>query len=253
MNKLKILLFSGFCCALVLCGCSTTSSPTGSTGSTAPQWGSTFNPVIGDTLVVRLVDTNSLISPGGAGSNVTWDFSAIVITSTAPGVAFISPIGTPYISSFPTANICNVVGSEYGYSQTSSSANITLGYGLLGTAVVYTHPLKTNLPMNYQDSQTDTSWWTANSQQYYVKEMLTYDAVGTLKVPGGSYSNVIRIHANRIFIDSAGGSNVSTTTSDSYQWYKPNYPFFVFAYTTSSSTIDPAVRRSIEINKFIAP
>ncbi len=253
MTKLKILLFSGFCCILVVCGCSTTSNPSNNSSSSAPQWGSSFNPVIGDTLIVRLVDTNSLSSPGASGSSVTWDFSAITITATAPGVAFISPIGTPYIASFPTANIVNVAGSEYGYSQTSSSANISLGYGLLGTATVYQHPLKTNLPMNYQDSQTDTSWWSANSQQYWVKEMLTYDGVGTLKVPGGSYSNVIRIHVNRVFVDSISVSNVVTTTSDSYQWYKPNYPFFVFGYSTSSNSSNPAITRSIEINKIIAP
>ncbi|MFI5144229.1 MAG: hypothetical protein ACHQJ4_01415 [Ignavibacteria bacterium] len=253
MTSMKILLCSGFCCALFLCGCSNTSSPTGNSGTSSPQWGSSFNPVIGDTLTVRLVDTNSLSSPGASGNGVTWDFSAIVITVTAPGIPFISPIGTPYIASFPTATVCNVVGTEYGYSQTSSNANVTLGYGQSGIAVVYTHPQTITLPMNYQDSQTDTSWWSTGGQQLWEKDVITYDAVGTLKVPGGSYSNIIRIHVNRVFVDSISASNVVTTTSDSYQWYKASYPFFVFAYSTSSSTINPAIRRSIEINKFIAP
>lgn len=253
MTTLKILLCSGFCCLLVLWGCSNTSSPTNNSNSSAPEWGSSFNPVIGDTLTVRLVDTNSLSSPGASGNNVTWDFSAIVITLTAPGIPFISPVGTPYAASFPTATVADVVGTEYGYSQNSSSAAVTLGYGQLGTAVVYTHPLTIHIPMNYQDSQTDTAWWSANSQQLWEKDNITYDGVGTLKVPGGSYSSVIRIHVNRVFVDTTSPSIVTTTTSDSYQWYKPNSPFFVFAYSTSSSSIDPAVRRSIEINKIIAP
>jgi hypothetical protein len=253
MKTLRMLLCSTICSALVIAGCSNNSSgPTSNQNSSTPQWGSAFNPSIGDTLVMRNVDTNSLSSPGNSGSSITWDFSSIIINSSnSPGIIFVSPASTPYASSFPTATIADVAGGVYGFSKTSSSANEVLGYGEMGTAIVYQHPLTTHLPMNYQDSQIDTCWYTNTllSARIWETQTLTYDGVGTLKLPNSiTYSNVIRIHAYQVIIDSTS-SNVFTSTHDAYQWYKPDYPLFVFIYTTSTNTIVAGSTRTIEINK----
>src|SRR5204862_3295637 len=75
-----------------------------------------LNPLPGESYTVYFC---SFISPGSAGPNQTWDFSAIECTPEAPGT-YEDPAGSPY---FPTATVL----FDYMYLEGNSTALVELG------------------------------------------------------------------------------------------------------------------------------
>tara|TARA_B100001540_G_C15810087_1_gene644075 strand:- start:1600 stop:2688 length:1089 start_codon:yes stop_codon:yes gene_type:complete len=87
------------------------------------------------------------ISPGNPGSNQTWDFSSLNATESE-SLEIISPVGTPFESNHPTANMCiETEESEYIYINKSSS-----GLSLVGFDDIPYPQLILPLPLTYGSS-----------------------------------------------------------------------------------------------------
>lgn len=138
-------------------------------------------------------------SPGGAGPNQTWDFSNLgdlmfLGTDTAIPVA-----GSAYASMFPTANYLYKFEGIFGDADNYFYHNLTadkfeiLSLGYNGeTGDVFTPNPKTyvTFPYTYNTVFTDTFQTTEDATA--TTYTATYDAYGTLIMPFGTFTNVIR-------------------------------------------------------------
>jgi Secretion system C-terminal sorting domain len=157
--------------------------------------------------------------PGPAGANQTWDFSNLQLT--LGGVDTPQVVSeTPFASQFPTANNCykfsGLFPPDRYYYQ-----NVTAGkYEILGLAITattgdnYTPNPRTfaTFPYSYGTVYNDTYRSTTDPVETSV--VATYDAYGTIILPIGTYTNVIRQKV------------VKDGTVTNYNWFnvQPFYP-----------------------------
>jgi hypothetical protein len=211
-----------------------------------------INPVVGDAIVDY--NTNYL-SPGTAGANQTWNLSTFTISTTNSYTA-VNPSSTTYSASFTNANVCETNGAGYyGYYKTSATALQIYGNvvssGTTTTVMPYSNPEDfLHFPFTYTNSYTDT-WATtfvSAGTTYYRKgaDSVTADGYGTLTLPNGTYSNVLRVHFVQNYRDSAslGGSPfIITYRNDEYVWYLNgnHYPIATVSSLATSFGGSPTV------------
>jgi hypothetical protein len=186
---------------------------------------------IGTSLVYG--NTNSMnIAPGPAGANQTWDFSGLFIQDTTK--QWILPVSsTSHSTHYPNATAVRKIlaaNTEIRYEFTSATAAQTLLLGfvdsLSGNVYKFPNPaLYAIRPISYMTSQTDTY-----TTDYIMTTTLTGvgtikisgDGYGTLKLPGKTYNNVLRVKMELSQNDSGSiGPQLYTvkTTNLSYVWY----------------------------------
>jgi hypothetical protein len=179
--------------------------------------------------IIQATDTLPVvaISPGSAGANQTWDFSALH-NHYSTTYNFITVSSTPFATSYPMANLSAAVpGPFYNFMNSSASSVQLWGYGgdLLndGTqhALVYSNPEKMVLfPSTYNTPLNDTSKYDV---KFYYGHNITYggntyfidsvrqketnyiaggiDAWGTATTPDGDFP-VLRNNSMKHTIDS---------------------------------------------------
>jgi hypothetical protein len=103
---------------------------------------------VGD-IVYQAVDSmpSNSITIGNSGSNQTWDFSSLQVMEVDV-IEAISPVGTPYESIHPNANICAEIDDELMYLNKSSTGLEMVGYGDIPLNM-----LMIPLPLVYGSSQ----------------------------------------------------------------------------------------------------
>lgn len=167
---------------------------------------------VGD-LVIQAGDTLISITPTAAGTNQTWDFSALA-QHTLDTLRAVDPTTTPLGSNYPTANIAleGTDGSTI-YGEKSTGAFEFVGATLYGVPAEQYEKL-IEFPATYGNSFTaprttyakasgsDVGQPTADSVEYISKGTKTssFDAWGTLTTPLGTYS-VIRQVSEVIYSD----------------------------------------------------
>ncbi|MFW6020431.1 MAG: T9SS type A sorting domain-containing protein [Bacteroidales bacterium] len=196
--------------------------------------GSNVNPVIGTSFTSN---TCNYVSEGNSGADQTWDLSSMNVTDSTK-VSIELPSNTQYSNSFPSANIAWVrSGSdEVAYYNASSSALQFYGMHIPGTTTLsYDDPEdELQFPITYDDSYTDT-WdveYTANGITFYREgtTTVTADGYGTLITPEGTFNNVLRVHTEQIYQDSAsisGSPYIMDYDLNAYTWYKEGYHSFL--------------------------
>lgn len=163
---------------------------------------------------------DSSIQPGEAGENVTWDFSTLNLPLV--GTLRLVPVSqTPYHVSFPTSNFCYEVTNSsvaYQYFDLRPNSFEFLGQATASHVFVYNiDPVKIfELPYNYNSSFTDQYATTATSGSF----TNDYDAYGTLVLPFGTFTNVVR--------------QKSTFPLLQYVWYNTS-PYYQIARLTIES------------------
>jgi len=183
-------------------------------------------PAVGYSAPVSMA--TSSVSPGAAGTGVTWDFSAIPATAIATATV-VDPTTSPYYSTFPTANYClklqPTAGSAiYDYNRNTATKIDELANSYAtGTGSDYTpdHETEMPFPFAYGNSVTDTFQKVAGSPNTVI---ITYDGFGTLKTPYGTYTNAVRMKHDY------GGTDVD------YKWWSTNPLFIMAVYSGSSGT-----------------
>ncbi|MCU0320694.1 MAG: T9SS type A sorting domain-containing protein [Flavobacteriales bacterium] len=170
--------------------------------------GATNNPQIGDSFVLQY---STPLSPGGAGTGQTWDFSAATVDSTETQY-FVDPQGTPGFSTVPNADLAITTDfASYGY-WIANNSTWTDTYGFAFDA----------------DGLQVTSSGSAAAEA---------DGLGTLITPYGTVSNVLRIRQENeetTLITGIGELNVESTQ---YLYVKPGVRFPLAIVSTSISTV----------------
>jgi hypothetical protein len=135
---------------------------------------------------------------GSSGSNVTWDYSSLIILEV--GTYKTIPVaGSTYSSNFPTSNLCfkqTYFGSDFFFYHKQSSTKLEMlsfGYNIAaGSGYSYTTNPKTlfEFPFVFNTSFIDS--YQSQSDPNPISDTIIYDAFGTLIMPFGTYNNVIR-------------------------------------------------------------
>jgi hypothetical protein len=201
------------------------------------------NPVIGNSFTYT---GTGYFNPGASGAGQTWNFSTL--SGTTGGASnCVSVASTPNGASFPNANIAfnNTGTSNYSYFKTSSAAYQSYGnVSSAGVVMSNSNPEDfLRFPFAYTNSYTDpwavtfvnggaTFYRTGNTT-------VTADGYGTLIIPSGTFTNVMRVHFVQNYKDSAnfgGTPYIITYTNDEYMWYSNSAHAALAATFTFSST-----------------
>ena len=202
--------------------------------------GSSINPVVGD---VYVMENTNYVNPGNPGANQTWDLTAAVISS-ASSWNVVTPSSTPYAASFPGSNIAMSDGNgNYVYYNTSASAWQNIGTHVTTPATLYYADPEDLLryPFTYNDSYSDTwnTTFTSAGFPFYRTGVttITADGYGTLMLPTGNITDVLRIHVVQDYQDSSQ-FGIYTYDNDQYIWYVNGIRQVVagmYTFTTSLS------------------
>ena len=169
-----------------------------------------FNPQIGDSYKYQFTKAINL-NPDFVGANKVWDFSNLVDSSSAFILSFVSPKGQPGVDSFPTSNIAEFISidttsvaflktSSTNFGQIGQYLSPTIDNGYQPDWINYT-PLSTVMiyPMtfntNYTDSLTLYDFENFGSLPEFYDTLIGI-GYGTLKLPTGTYNNVLCIYSN---------------------------------------------------------
>jgi hypothetical protein len=186
-----------------------------------PTINSTVFPVPGNSITYINVDPASL-SPGNAGANQTWNFSAVTPTAPAQTINHVLPASTPYSASHPGSTVCEVIPNgagnfAYTYYVSNSSVTNLKGISFISSGntinFIYTNTQKVlEYPFNYNSSFTDNfvASYTLVSTGITITnyrtgtETVTYDGYGTLQLPSATtFNNVARVKIIQDITDSA--------------------------------------------------
>ena len=179
--------------------------------------------------------------PGPAGANVTWDFSGI-LANDSTNVTFMAASATAQAASFPSANLATGdAGIGYDFLITDANHLARAGaYITTGNILMYYHDAETILTYPFTINSTFTDTWasnfTAGGYQVFRTAMttVTADAYGTLILPWGNVSNVLRVHLEETITDSVFGPP-ATATNDAYIYLTPGVHYFLLSITQSGS------------------
>jgi len=203
--------------------------------------GANLNPVAGDIFIGHYIGTTG-VDKGDAGTDVTWNFSTAV-SSGMDTMSYLSCSATPHCDSFPGSNIVSYDNVDYQFGNTTASS---LSFSGSYTDGMYLH-LGSSFdllayPLTMSAAHADTALIVASSPMgtAYITEYSSYvvDASGTLTLPSGTYTNVLRLHRTLVTKDSInlGGFPFSeSSATETYEWYAAG-----FHNTLMSITYDTA-------------
>ncbi|MBC7552516.1 MAG: T9SS type A sorting domain-containing protein [Taibaiella sp.] len=205
----------------------------------------TNTPAIGDTFIGHFADTAG-VTPGASGASATWNFA----TLTQLGMdttAYIACDSTPYCDSFSGSNLVFSNAGDTIYAIATSSKISIIGAHSQGAPFHFSNPKDImSFPLTYHTTFYDTAKTTISSDfgtLYLTFTDSSYcDAYGTLTLPGGTYTNALRVHTTTITKDSIyipGFPSASSTWSETYTWYKPGFrsPLLSLTYDTSNGPV----------------
>ena len=187
------------------------------------------NGVIGDQFNFQ---SGSWINQGGSGASQTWNFLAVTASTAAVSASSISAVTSGNAANFPNANQQLNTGANAGMNKVSSTTSQNYGTVSGTVNIVYSDPEdQMRYPFSMGSSYSDPFYatFTNGGYNFFRKgtTSLNADAYGTLQLPGGTYSNVLRIHLTQIYTDSTNitpgpGPYVISYNNDMYMWYLPN-------------------------------
>ena len=206
-----------------------------------------FNPAIGDIESYIALDTTAGVFLGSSGISQTWNYTSISTGTNTPYSYTYVPISSVINNSlYPTGTIAGrygVGGYDKVYNNTSSQIEF-LGFAqpTASNCQVYSDPaIFYSLPFSYGSSSSDTYTYTSWSGTYTGTIITTGDGTGTLQLPSGNYSNILKI--TLWFYD--GGF---TSVEDRFYSTLSKFPLL----TISSGTIGASVYKSGQINILVA-
>jgi len=173
---------------------------------------------VGD-IIYQATDSipGTMITPGNSGTNQTWDFSSLQLMQLDT-LEIISPLGTPFASVHPTANLC-IEDEEFIYIHKSVN-----GVSIVGVDALPITMALLPLPLNYGMSQSigpTTAMDTAMANMFLPDSLAIFitmgqaqevdsigvqveiqtdfdvDAYGNVTIPLGTY-DALRLKANQI-------------------------------------------------------
>lgn len=159
--------------------------------------------VMGNTYPVHLVTDPGSSDPNPDGANVTWDFSSATLQLNAGSTTFLQPASTPYAAIYPSSNLAQSVtlpgSTTYTYFNLQPAQLDMLAEGIGGTdEKVYTDP-KTPLQFPFAYPEWFIDYYAYDGSNYSVSR--AYMGYGTVILPTGTYTNVVKIASTSGAID----------------------------------------------------
>lgn len=188
------------------------------------------------TVIVSSSVNGAGISPGAAGANQTWNFTAYPDTGAIDSFTFVNPATTPFASTFPSATTAyennNDTNAVYGYIKETSTALELVGAAFFDGSTnfisQYTNPQTIyGFPGTFNSALNDTYRRTSDLPSFEATFVsngtISYviDGYGTLITSGGTYPNTLRIKKRDISSDSTitdFGAFVSESRNTTYEW-----------------------------------
>lgn len=242
--KKRYYIALGFGLLLFISGNLAAQSPTLTTAGT---------PVAGSSANLFSTATNTVTNPGASGANITWNFGDIT-PSGSQKIDFDNAAATPYGAQFP--NTIAVI-----YSENLSMPSATLSHEFwntqggtlnrkgvanpLGITVDYADSKQMlSLPFTYNSNFTDNFSANYVAQGTNVSETgqrtVTADGYGTLVLPYGTVSNVLRVHTTETYQQVIPSlPNPLNYTVETYAWYRSDWNFPVMVISTESIDVSP--------------
>lgn len=170
------------------------------------------------------------VSPGSAGTNVTWDFTSasLPISST---VEVVAPSATPFYSQYSSSNFAVKISagsnSAYNYYNYTATKLEVIGTDIGSSNIDHSldNKLWVKLPFSYQNEATDT--WKIDTMSY--TDSIKYDGYGTLITPFDTFHNVVRVKA--ITYNTTGKLNTT------YTWFKSDSLFQIMTVDDNGTTV----------------
>ena len=158
---------------------------------------------LGTSNAIHVMIDPGISDPSANGANLTWDFSSATVQLNVGTMSWVAPSATPFGSSYPTSNLAQTIsipsGTTYNYFNLQSTQLDQLADGVGGTGVSIYADTKTILvfPLNYQDSYVDNFTDNGTPASY----TRTYAGYGTVILPTGTYTNVVKMISTSGAID----------------------------------------------------
>jgi hypothetical protein len=198
------------------------------------------NPVVGTSIITHTYNYAALV-PGSGGANVTWNYASIGNTGNF-NANIVAPSTTPYASQFVNANTAFYYPVQTAYQFFLCNATEYSHYGDVagGTIVPFSNRETIyTFPLTYNNTGNDNFLGTFTNSGYtfyrYGTSTFHADGYGTLILPYGTLTNVLRVKFVEDYVDSANISGipfVTTYHNDQYMWLKQGvHPFLLEYYT----------------------
>lgn len=209
-----------------------------------------LNPSVGSTYVYAEA---AYQPPGAGGANVTWNFATLA-QGTLTTFSYVNPATAPGTSTYPGATSAWDAGSGLiNYQDFDASGANELGTWFDGFGYsYYLNGVKfLSFPLTYNTNWTDTYAGTAEffGQTNTITGSLSaqVDGWGTLILPSGTYTNVLRIRVTRD--ETTTGTGVTITADNEFHYYvKAGYANPLLEsldQTTVTNGGDPQVEQSL--------
>lgn len=187
-----------------------------------------FSPVIGQSFTLHNSTPTSL-NPGSSGASVTWNFASMPNQNTVTFTE-VTPASTTYGANFPTANVATFQNQVYDFNHSNTNSYSVSGY-VFGTLVFPYTDEKTIItyPFSYASTFTDpyAGSYTTGATVYQTGIVTgTADGYGTLILPWGTVTDVLRLRLQTIYQDSSAGF-INNYVGDSYTWIKPGTHYYL--------------------------
>ncbi|MEZ5014024.1 MAG: T9SS type A sorting domain-containing protein [Chitinophagales bacterium] len=210
---------------------------------------------IGDDINLKAYN-NAGFDPGAGGAGVTWDFSDITVSAGSGSYSFVDPAKTGDGGAFPGANIAASDGlGNFTYFSLTGTSYSLYGASAGGVIVPYSDPEKLlQFPFHFMDEFTDHLHAEFTSGVDFVRDgdiTVEVDGYGTLKLPSGTYTNVLRVKAVEDYQDVPDGIPLTYEyLFTEYYWYRPGTVGPLLEYFNQDVTIGgaPSNYKSLYVN-----
>jgi hypothetical protein len=204
-------------------------------------------PAPGSVWAFEAIDTTG-ITTGPSGASVSWDYSTFAIDTAHSSTTYISATGTTYASSFPSATVAVASGTGFVYYAVTGTSYNLLGSKTSTGGVSYSdNEQLMSFPFTYTNTFSDNfrghTVGAGLPDSIIGTNMVTSDAWGTLKVPGGTtYPNALRVKTTETYVDSIIGFTGFHYTTVTYYWYvsTQNKPVFYLQYFSTYPSSNPS-------------
>lgn len=197
---------------------------------------------IGEIFTTRMC---SFSSPGPGGASQNWNFSSVTPTAIT-STSFVLPSSIPGSSIFSGATHASTDGNSIGFYAVNTNTLQMVGTRPSPTVnMVYSNREDLmRFPFTMGNSYADNfaaTFTTTNAFYRYGTSTLTADGYGTLTTPAGTFNNVLRIHLQQVYKDSAwfGMPFIINYNNDQYMWFTPGIHYALLTISTLTNSIAP--------------
>ncbi len=201
--------------------------------STSPQVGNTFT-----------IHQATYAAPGPGGASQTWNFGSLGSNGSAT-TTYVAPASTPHAALFPGSNLAiDAGGGNYGYYSATSagqdfhglySATLTTNITYQNTQRTLSYPCSYNSTWNDPFSSSFTAMGFPSTRSGTITG--TADGHGTLVMPYGTITNILRVRTVEDYTDNLGIAGTVDYDFTTHYYYKPGVRIPLLVIYDQTSTV----------------